>query len=64
MISEEVLSRVERIAELLATPAFGEESRRRQLDKKFEILRRMREKNDRLFGILEQDKGSDHKDSK
>ena len=64
MMSEELLSRVERIAKLLATPAFGEESRRRQLNKKFEILRRMREKNDRLFGTLDQNKGSDRKDSK
>jgi hypothetical protein len=63
-MSEQVLEHLERIARLLATPAFGEESRRRQLNEKFEVLRRMRERNDKLFGTLDQDKGSDRKDSK
>ena len=64
-MSEQVLNYVERIAELLATPAFGEESRRRQLNEKFEILSRMRERNDKLFGTLAHvNKGMDHKDSK
>lgn len=44
------MDHVERIAELLATPVFGEESRRRQLNEKFEVLKRMRESNDKLFG--------------
>jgi len=61
-MNEQVLSRVERIAELLATPSFGEESRRHQLNEKFEILKRMRESNAKLFGPLDQDKGTDHKD--
>jgi len=63
-MTEQALNYLERLAELLATPAFGEESRRRQLNEKFEILRRMRERNDKLFGTLDQDKGSDRKDSK
>jgi hypothetical protein len=49
-MNEQVMDHVERIAELLATPVFGEESRRRQLNEKFEVLKRMRESNDKLFG--------------
>jgi hypothetical protein len=63
-MSEQVLEYVERLAKLLTTPAFGEESRRRQLNEKFEILTQLRERNANLFGTPDQDKGTDHEDSK
>jgi hypothetical protein len=63
-MSEQVLEHIERIARLLATPTFGEKRRRRQLNEKFEILKKIHERNTKLFGARHQDQGTDHEHSK
>ncbi len=63
-MNEKVSAYVERLAELLASPTFAEESRRRKLNERFQVLDDLRRRNLSSLEKLHHDKPERAQESK